>query len=330
MTVYTLYFDGACAPNPGSGAWGAVLFPGDSTAAGASASSSPSPIRDAVWVGGGLLGTGCTNNVAEYCGLIGGLRGAAATLWGTLSGASLRIAGDSELVLGSIGGTRRTIAPRLQVLHAIATGLLTAFGAFSVGRVCREVNALADTLAVAALRSTPGEVPLLRPCLAGTARLTIGGVTTAASHDAMVVGGADGVCCLDSRYLCSLPRAAGGGLPAFGRLTPPPPHLVTVAGRGHRYAILGMLRLDVVVQLGGPPEAPCRVSSRVSFAVVDHLPVPAHIAFKDEALRGLGAGGIDMSGGGEVQEAFAPLYADEPFWDQAVHHLPASLLTMMS
>lgn len=79
MTVYTLFFDGACAPNPGPGAWGAVLFPGDRASSG-TRRYAPLRIREATWAGSGQLGTACTSNVAEYGGLIGGLRGAVASL----------------------------------------------------------------------------------------------------------------------------------------------------------------------------------------------------------------------------------------------------------
>lgn len=336
MTVSTLFFDGACAPNPGPGAWGAVLFPGDRASSG-TRRYAPLRIREATWAGSGQLGTACTSNVAEYGGLIGGLRGAVASLGN--SPPPLIIAGDSEVVLSQLTGRRRTTAPRLVALLTIASGLVLRLGEVTVSRVPRERNVVADTLAAAALRLTPSEVPLLRPCLVTTARLTVGGVTTPATHDFAALGNEDGMCLIDARWLRSLPSDAGGGMSAFSGLRAPRSHVVTVNGRGRRYAILGMLSLDVVVTLGkpsSPAEAralrrqgllPERVAARVRFAVVDDLPMPAHVAVRDPALKRLEDGGILMGGGPRpVQSVFHPLYAQDPFWLDEAEYLPSCLL----
>lgn len=290
-----------------------------------------------MWTGSGLLGTSCTSNVAQYGGLIGRLRGAAAKLRHAAPRPSLVIVGDSEVVLTQLTGTRRTMAPRLQALRTIASDLLSHFETVSVVGVPRKANVLADTLAVAALRSTSGEVPLVRPCLLSTARLTVGGVTTPATHDLGSLGSEGGMCMIDLRWLRSLPSDAGGGLAAFGCLRAPQPHVVTVVGRARRYAILGMLTLDVVVSLGGadPGSAaqgrrergprPVRVSTRVRFAVVDELPVPAHVTTADVALERLWDARITMGGVRPIQVAFDPLYAQDPFWLDENAYYPSSL-----
>lgn len=336
MSVYTLFFDGACAPNPGPGAWGAVLFPGDRVSDG-EPPVPPLRIRDAVWAGSGLLGTSCTSIVAEYGGLIGGLRGAAAKLRDADPRPLLHVVGDSEVVLTQLSGTRRTTAPRLQALHAIASHLLSHFGTISIVPVPREANTLADILAGAALRSTWGEVPLLRPCLLSTARLTVGGVTTPATHDLGSLGAEGGVCMLDSRWLRGLPSDAGGGLAAFRRLRRPPPHMVTVVGRARRYTILGMVHLEAVVALGGANPGspaggrrgrgprPVRVSTSVDFAVVDELPVPAHVTTADASLERLWDAGIVMGDVRPIEAVFEPLYAQDPFWLDQNSYYPSSL-----
>lgn len=336
MTVYTLFFDGACAPNPGPGAWGAVLFPGDCASDG-TRRYSPLRIREATWAGSGQLGTSCTSNVAEYGGLIGGLRGAVASLGDPPP--PLIIAGDSEVVLSQLTGRRRTTAPRLVALLAIASGLVLQLGEVTVSHVSRERNVVADSLAAAALRFTPAEVPLFRPCVVTTARLTVGGVTTRATHDFNALGNEDGMCLIDARWLRSLPSDAGGGMSAFDRLGAPRSHVVTVNGRGRRYAILGMLSLDVVVKLGEASSRatarelrrqgllPGRVAARVRFAVVDDLPVPAHVAVRDPALKRLEDGCVFMGGGARpVQSAFPPLYAQDPFWLDEAIDLPSCVL----
>jgi ribonuclease HI len=93
----------------------------------------------------GYLGV-ATNNVAEYQGLIHGLR------FALEQGARrVRVFSDSELVVKQIGGAYRVKHPGMIPLHREATDLLRRFDAASVSHVPREQNREADRLVNRAL-----------------------------------------------------------------------------------------------------------------------------------------------------------------------------------
>ena len=88
-----------------------------------------------------FLGT-CTNNVAEYSGLLAALR------WAVEHGISqLRIRSDSELLIKQMRGEYRVKNPGLQPLYEEARALARAIGRVTFEHVRREFNTDADRLA---------------------------------------------------------------------------------------------------------------------------------------------------------------------------------------
>jgi len=88
-----------------------------------------------------FLGT-CTNNVAEYSGLLAALR------WAAEHGVSqLRIRSDSELLIKQMRGEYRVKNPGLQPLYEEARALARTIGRVTFEHVRRESNKDADRLA---------------------------------------------------------------------------------------------------------------------------------------------------------------------------------------
>ena len=130
----TLRFDGSCNPNPGKGGSGYVL---------------EDPYGINILEGRYYVGPDATNNVAEYFGLIKGLRHLANTNYriGRLS-----IEGDSELVINHIKGSYKVKSRRLKPLHrnalkAIERGKGRDFDSYSIQWIDRRYNEDADRLA---------------------------------------------------------------------------------------------------------------------------------------------------------------------------------------
>jgi len=88
-----------------------------------------------------------TNNEAEYCALLLGLREAK-----RLGGRSIRIFTDSELVERQVNGRYRVKNPNLKVLHASVLNQLREFPSYAVESIPREGNREADRLANEAVR----------------------------------------------------------------------------------------------------------------------------------------------------------------------------------
>jgi ribonuclease HI len=117
--------DGGARGNPGPGAAAYALF---------------SPEGSEVEARGDFLGS-VTNNVAEYRGLIAGLRAAAR------HGATrLRIYMDSELVVRQMTGEYRVKNAGLKPLHEEARREVARFANVEFRAVRREENARADQL----------------------------------------------------------------------------------------------------------------------------------------------------------------------------------------
>ncbi len=86
-----------------------------------------------------------TNNVAEYRGLIEGLRAAEA-----LGLRRLEVRTDSELLFRQLNGIYRVKKPGLQRLYGEVVGMMRRFERCSLRQVRREENRHADRLASAA------------------------------------------------------------------------------------------------------------------------------------------------------------------------------------
>ena len=84
----------------------------------------------------------CTNNIAEYNGLLAALR------WAAEHGVSeLRIRSDSELLIKQMRGEYRVKNPGLLALYEEARALIARIGRVTFEHVRREFNQDADRLA---------------------------------------------------------------------------------------------------------------------------------------------------------------------------------------
>ena len=120
-----LYTDGAARGNPGPAGAGAVIV---------------SPDGHIVAKIGKFLGES-TNNVAEYMGLILGLKRAKA-----MGIKELEVLADSELMVKQLAGDYAVKADHLKPLHDEAKALLRGFSWVEVRHIPREENAQADAM----------------------------------------------------------------------------------------------------------------------------------------------------------------------------------------
>jgi ribonuclease HI len=121
----TLFADGGSRGNPGPAAAGAVLYADDGE------------VLEEI---GTFLGV-TTNNVAEWTGLLDGLKAALAR---GVDDLTVRL--DSELVVKQLSGAYRVKHPGLIPLHAEAKALLRKFGRVDVRHVPRKENKAADAV----------------------------------------------------------------------------------------------------------------------------------------------------------------------------------------
>ena len=96
----------------------------------------------------------CTNNVAEYGGLIAGLEEAA-----RLGATDVDVFMDSKLVVEQMSGRWKVKHPDLAVLHQQATALSTRFDHITYGGIPRSKNSHADRLANEAMDAAEIETP---------------------------------------------------------------------------------------------------------------------------------------------------------------------------
>jgi ribonuclease HI len=121
-----LHFDGGARGNPGPAGFGYVLR---------------RPDGEGLGQGGEAIGV-ATNNVAEYRGLIAGLRHAS-----RIGIRRLTVHGDSKLVIEQMRGAWRVRAEGLRALHEEARGLARSFDQIRFEHVRRAGNSDADRLA---------------------------------------------------------------------------------------------------------------------------------------------------------------------------------------
>jgi probable phosphoglycerate mutase len=130
--------DGGSRGNPGPAGYGAVVR--DATTGEVLAEVSESIGR-------------ATNNVAEYSGLIAGLRAAAALA----RGADVEVRMDSKLVVEQMSGRWQIKHPDMRPLAARARETARALGRVSYTWVPRSRNAHADRLANQAMDAAAGK-----------------------------------------------------------------------------------------------------------------------------------------------------------------------------
>jgi ribonuclease HI len=125
-----VHVDGGARGNPGPAAAAAVISTPDGEVLDRAAE---------------LLGEQ-TNNVAEYRGLLLGLRRAR-----ELGATEVEVINDSELVARQVNGAYKVKHAAMKPLHAEALALLGQFDAWSMRNVPRAQNAQADALVNEAL-----------------------------------------------------------------------------------------------------------------------------------------------------------------------------------
>jgi len=123
--VVTLFFDGCCKGNPGPGGAGAVLYKNG----------------EEIWNDSCFVGEKVTNNVAEYTGLIIGMKQAV-----QLGIKSLIVNGDSLLVIRQMKGEFKVSSENLRELYKTAKILEKSFNVISYNHVYRKDNKRADAL----------------------------------------------------------------------------------------------------------------------------------------------------------------------------------------
>lgn len=125
-----VHVDGGSRGNPGPAAAAAVVA---------------TPDGEVVDRSSELLGV-ASNNVAEYRGLLLGLRRAS-----ELGAEEVEVVNDSELVAKQVNGEYRVKHPDMKPLHAQALRSLEGFARWTVRSVPRDQNEDADALVNAAL-----------------------------------------------------------------------------------------------------------------------------------------------------------------------------------
>ena len=125
-----VHVDGGARGNPGPAAAGAVIS---------------TPDGDVIADAAEAIGV-ATNNVAEYRGLLLGLRKAR-----ELGASEVEVVNDSELVAKQVNGVYKVKHPDMKPLHAAALQALRDFERWSIRSVPRAENAGADALVNQAL-----------------------------------------------------------------------------------------------------------------------------------------------------------------------------------
>lgn len=123
--AYLIQFDGGAVPNPGTCGSGAVLF---------------NSVGKCIWEVGEYCSYG-TNNTAEYRGLELGLQMAL-----DKGVRSLKIEGDSNLVIQQIAGKWKVRNDTLKVIYGRVMELIKKFDAVACRHVYREYNTRADSI----------------------------------------------------------------------------------------------------------------------------------------------------------------------------------------
>ena len=131
MNGLLLQFDGGAPSTGGDGGFGAVLCWPDGE------------VMEQLY---GYLGSNVNHHICEYCGLIYGVR-----LAREHAPATLRIIGDSMMVVKQVTGDYRVRGDHLAVLHAAAAAELAALpGTWTIEHTKRTGNKAADKLATRA------------------------------------------------------------------------------------------------------------------------------------------------------------------------------------
>ena len=141
-TIDRMSFDGSCDPNPrGRMGWSYIIHLADGRTLQAHDELPPASAN--------------TVNVAEYRGLVAGLRAYLAAG----GRGPLQVTGDSQLIINQVNGVYKIRKPELQPYHIEVSALARQIRGFSVEWNRREHNMAADMLARGEPRQTEGAGP---------------------------------------------------------------------------------------------------------------------------------------------------------------------------
>jgi ribonuclease HI len=127
---YMLKFDGCSKGNPGPAGAGAVLYHNNAE----------------IWTGKKFVGKKETNNYAEYCGLLLGLKEARER-----NIRHLKVCGDSMLVIKQMNGEYKVKSDNIIYLYTEAKKIEKSFDEIIYEHIYREHNSKADELSNRAL-----------------------------------------------------------------------------------------------------------------------------------------------------------------------------------
>jgi ribonuclease HI len=123
--IYEMYFDGCSKGNPGLSGAGAVIYENE----------------EEIWANSYFVSDNATNNVAEYFGLIRGLKRAL-----KMNICSLIVKGDSQLIINQMTGKYQVKSESMIELYEIAKKLEENFETINYQHVYRKYNKRADQL----------------------------------------------------------------------------------------------------------------------------------------------------------------------------------------
>ena len=145
--IYLLFFDGGSRGNPGPGGSGSVIVQLNVQAHAACV----------LWISSmAHSAADTTNNAAEYCGLVHGLRQAKASRY-----APLHVVGDSAMVLSQLRTHHPPRKPSLRPLLRAARAMADDISVSSWGHHYRPYNKMADRLANIAMDTKDSIQPML-------------------------------------------------------------------------------------------------------------------------------------------------------------------------
>jgi ribonuclease HI len=123
--IYEMYFDGCSKGNPGLSGAGAVIYKNG----------------EEIWSNSYFVSDSATNNVAEYFGLIRGLKRAI-----KMNIRSLIVKGDSQLIIKQMTGQYQVKSESMIELYEISKKMEEEFENISYEHVYRKYNKRADQL----------------------------------------------------------------------------------------------------------------------------------------------------------------------------------------
>jgi ribonuclease HI len=135
--IYEMYFDGCSKGNPGLSGAGAVIYKNG----------------DEIWANSYFVSDDATNNVAEYFGLIRGLKRAI-----KMDIQNMTVRGDSLLIIKQMTGQYQVKSENMIELYEIAKELEKQFNNVNYAHVYRKYNKRADYLSNEGLLKNEGFV----------------------------------------------------------------------------------------------------------------------------------------------------------------------------